>query len=804
MSAAEMAHAGVSIVFDYSFDSNGFFTPERRAIAQAAATSLTSRMTNTTWARVDTSSTGGSYEQAIINPSTLEVSWVPNVVIPENQITVYLGAMDWSAAPVSKFRDSSGDSVTQLFSIRNVSGGIAAVLASPSKLRPVNASISFDLQGTQGLKPGITRQWYFGSATNLNTDDRNPADPYYYNYVDFYTSLVHELGHILGIYDSVAGNSICVSGENFCSLVASDPNFYMAWTSRIQSDGQGGYVFNGPHASQFYYNHVGQSIPLDADNLSHWAVGVHSQTADGWPSVTHDTNTPFRYGFSELEFGALADMGYTINPLLPVSALFVNASTSTNKTSILRIINTTNSPGTLSATAYDELGNQLGTANAYLGLAAANQALTFTSAQLESAIGFTPSAPTSKYSVNFATTLSGFDVINYTQDNATGNLTLSQSQTADRAMGASAASVTRQAWFVSSSTSTNKTNVLRIINTSSQSSTLSGIPFDESGNYLGISGSMGTGMSLGTISAHQMVSYTSDQLESALRFTPASPTSKYRVAFYAAVPSMELINFTKDIATGNLTLVQAQLEDRPSSTATTSIRNALVVYPSTNTSRNTVIRIVNPNATSATVSATVYDESGMALKSGSLGLVGPNQILALTSDQFETALGYTPTATAKYRLVVSANVPTFEMINDIKVPATGNLYLAQAQTDNRVASSVTTTTRKVHVIYPSNSAVSTTQLLVINTTAQSAALTVTAYDYSGNQIAVGKSLGTLGANQMLTFTSAQLESLMGYNPPTSSSKWRMVISASLSNFEAINYTKDVLTGIIILAQPQTE
>ncbi len=321
MSAAGFAYAGVSIVFDYSLDSNGFFTPERRAIAQAAADSLTSRMANTHWARVDTSSTGGSYELAIINPSTMEVSWVPNVVIPENQITVRLGAMDWSSSPVSVFRSSTGDSVTQLLSIRNVSGGIAQVLTSSSILRPVDASISFDLQGIQDLKSGITRQWYFGSAANLNTDDRNPADPYYSIYVDFYTSLLHELGHVLGIFDPSAFSGLLASDPVFYNSIASDPNFFRAWTSRVQADGQGGYVFTGPRASQFYYNHVGQPIPLDTNTRSHWANGVHSQSADGWPSVTYDRNLPFRYGFSELEFAALEDMGYTINAVLPVSAV---------------------------------------------------------------------------------------------------------------------------------------------------------------------------------------------------------------------------------------------------------------------------------------------------------------------------------------------------------------------------------------------------------------------------------------------------------------------------------------------------
>ncbi len=482
-----------------------------------------------------------------------------------------------------------------------------------------------------------------------------------------------------------------------------------------------------------------------------------------------------------------------------VQALFVNASTSTNKTSVVRLINTTGSSGTLTATAYDENGNQLGTAGASLGSIAANQSVTFTSANLETLLGFTPSAPTAKYSIYFTATLAGLQLINSTKDIATGALTLSQAQYGDRSTGATASSVTRTAWFISSSTSANKTNVLRLINTSGQSGSLSASLYDEDG-YFFTQGSV----PLGTINAHQMLSYTSAQIEAALGFSPISPTAKYRVIFTANVPSMELINFTKDIATGNLALVQGQIDDRPSSTATSSTRNVLLVNPSTSSASTTVMRIVNPNAVSATVTATAYDEAGNVAGSGTLGTVVSNQILALTSEQIETALGYSPSsATAKYRLVVTANLPTFEIIDNTKIPSNGNLYLAQAQTDNRAASTAGTTTRNAFLLYPAANATTTSELRIINTTAQSSSLIANAYDDSGAQIASNVTLATLGANQMLSFTSAQLESLIG-SSVGAGARWRLVLSANLGNFELLNYAKDTASGLLVLAQPQTE
>lgn len=482
-------------------------------------------------------------------------------------------------------------------------------------------------------------------------------------------------------------------------------------------------------------------------------------------------------------------------------ALFVNASTSNNKTSVVRIINTTNVPGTVVANAYAESGARLGTTSANLGAIAANQALTFNSAQLESLIGFTPGVGTAKYSINFSANLPSFEVINYTRDSASGNLTLSQTLTSDRSTNAAAASVTRSAWFMSTSTSSNKTNVLRIVNTSAQSGLLSATVYDEAGNLYG-----NASTSLGTIGALQMKSYTSAEFESAIGFTPGSPTAKYRVVFSANLPSMELINFTKDIATGSLTLVQAQLDDRPAATAAVSSRNVLLVYPSTNVSRYSVIRIINPNATIATVTASVYDGAGNAVVSGgALGRVAPNGILTLSSGQIESLLGYSPSsANANYRLVVNADVPSFEVLQHAKAISTGSLYLSQAQTDNRAAGSATTTTRNAYIVYPSNSDGNTTQLYVVNTTSLSAPLTAKAYDDNGVLVASNKPVGMLGANLMLTLTSAQLETLMGYTPPTPSSKWRIVISANLSNFELINYAKDALTGTSVLAQSQTE
>jgi hypothetical protein len=140
--------------------------------------------------------------------------------------------------------------------------------------------------------------------------------------------------------------------------------------------------------------------------------------------------------------------------------------------------------GAVTATAYDEAGNVAGTSGSVLGTLAAQQMATYTSAQLEAAIGYTPSTPTAKYRIAFSANLSAFDVINFTKDLATGNLALAQAQT-DSPASSTALSCTRNAFFVLASTSPGRTSVLRLINTNAQAGTLTATAYNEDGNTVG-------------------------------------------------------------------------------------------------------------------------------------------------------------------------------------------------------------------------------------------------------------------------------------------------------------------------------
>ena len=136
-----------------------------------------------------------------------------------------------------------------------------------------------------------------------------------------------------------------------------------------------------------------------------------------------------------INFGAAGNMQNVTQNGSTKNAYFLNASTSAAKTSVIRIVNTGGNSGTIRATAYlvgdggAVDGTQVGNANSTIGTLTANQSLSLTSAQLETALGFTPASGTVKYRVVFAAGLANFEVLNFTRDVASGAITLSQAQT---------------------------------------------------------------------------------------------------------------------------------------------------------------------------------------------------------------------------------------------------------------------------------------------------------------------------------------------------------------------------------------
>jgi hypothetical protein len=273
------ANAAFHIQFDYRFDQQGFFTsPNRRAALEAAADVFEARIVDQFAAIVPQG--GNTWEAVFSNPqSGMEVK-VPNLTIPADTLLIFVGARDlddtivgaggpggWSATGFSQtWFDTVG--------ARNEPNGRGV---GATDFAPWGGLISFDTTAPGGS----ARNWHF---------DVNLSPPF--TYTDFYTTALHELGHVLGIGSADS------------------------WNTYVPTSGQ---VFNGPASVALY----GSSVPL-APGLAHWKEGTQSQLpltgAAAETALDPSQTNGQRKHFTRLDFAALDDIGWDLAPepsLLP-------------------------------------------------------------------------------------------------------------------------------------------------------------------------------------------------------------------------------------------------------------------------------------------------------------------------------------------------------------------------------------------------------------------------------------------------------------------------------------------------------
>ncbi len=244
----------LTIQFDYSYDSSGFFNDQsRRDALQAAANTLTSRITTTLGAINPTA--GNNWTITTFNPAdpfnhASDIA-LTNLNVAAGTILVYAGA-----------RTGLGGGEAGL-------GGYGGYSASGSGVW----LDSLRTRGNTGFAPwggSIT----FDPSTNWNFSTAGPAS----NQIDFLTVATHELGHVLGFGTAQEFNQY-VSGDIFFGPNATAVN--------------GGY----PH------------LQSNADQ-SHWRQGTTSygQAVSMQPIVAAGT----RVTFSELDYAVLSDVGWSV------------------------------------------------------------------------------------------------------------------------------------------------------------------------------------------------------------------------------------------------------------------------------------------------------------------------------------------------------------------------------------------------------------------------------------------------------------------------------------------------------------
>lgn len=252
--------AALTIVIDYSYDTNNFFdTQEKRDLFQLAANTYAARIVDNLTAI--TPSGSNTWAAEFTDPATGETVQKANLLVPTDTIVVFAGGRDLDdltlgvGGPGGYTASGSG---TWLATV-NRRGQSNAALSRPTDFGPWGGSVSFDTTGTD---------WFFSTTTvGLGPDQ-----------ADFLSVASHELGHILGFGTSNSFDNLVVNGR-----------------------------FTGPKAVAAYDY---QGNPPLASDLSHWAEGTldESQETAMDPSISLGT----RKLLTDLDWAALDDLGWTL------------------------------------------------------------------------------------------------------------------------------------------------------------------------------------------------------------------------------------------------------------------------------------------------------------------------------------------------------------------------------------------------------------------------------------------------------------------------------------------------------------
>lgn len=259
----------LSVRFDYSLDTSGFFAPqERRTLMQLVGNFVVKKFSDQLLAI--TPSGSSTWQARFRNPATGAQESRSNLTIAANEILVFVGARALNANELGRgerggFQVSSP---SQTFINTVQARGQAGAMSTPATdFGPWGGSITFS----------STANWHFGATTQgLDTNE-----------FDFVGVAAHELFHVLGF-----------------GLSAS-------WTAQIS----GGFV--GKNATAAY----GQS-PVPLADSAHWLQTI---TSNGQSvAMAPATNSGIRKLPTRLDLAGLQDVGWQlINPSVRVSASHV-------------------------------------------------------------------------------------------------------------------------------------------------------------------------------------------------------------------------------------------------------------------------------------------------------------------------------------------------------------------------------------------------------------------------------------------------------------------------------------------------
>jgi hypothetical protein len=241
----------ITVQFDFSYDSTGFFNdPVRRASLDQAASAIGNHFSDSLSAIIPNASVGDIWAANFVDPP-IGAHSIPNLVVPANTLIVYaygepLTGSEAGLGGPGGYSASGDQAWLNTVATRGHAG-----------FSPWGGFLAFD----------TSTNWYFGS-------DAAGIAP---NQIDFFTVAAHEMGHLFGFG----------TADSYKSLI---------------SNGQ----FTGAHAVAEY----GGNVPLDpSSSFTHWAQNVTDRGLP--PAMVPVLPEGTRRPFTALDFAALNDLGWT-------------------------------------------------------------------------------------------------------------------------------------------------------------------------------------------------------------------------------------------------------------------------------------------------------------------------------------------------------------------------------------------------------------------------------------------------------------------------------------------------------------
>jgi hypothetical protein len=258
--AASQPAAAISITFDYSYDTSGFFTghADRQVLLNQAAGEFTARLQDS----LDAITSRGfrHFDAMFLDPSSGATVTKNDYSIAANNLVVFVGGQNLGASILGQ-GGPGGYSASGFTSLQLNRGE-----NTTTDFGPWGGAISFSNQAN----------WYF---------DQNATTTESFSGYDFYSVAVHELGHVLGFGTAPSFGNLVVNNQ-----------------------------FTGTASSTLY----GGPVPMG--DTGHWKQGLTS-TVNGVAqqvSMAPGIYANQRKHFTELDFAGLQDMGWQVSPVAAV------------------------------------------------------------------------------------------------------------------------------------------------------------------------------------------------------------------------------------------------------------------------------------------------------------------------------------------------------------------------------------------------------------------------------------------------------------------------------------------------------